>query len=103
VTQFVLGALAAAGSSMRQATVEDVQAALEAMRSKEDGSAVRRGAIPTTVAAGRSRGLIRWFSIGFTCACVAGGIALRAAVANARATAAAPPAAPPLGLPPPPY
>jgi len=26
------------------------------------------GAVPTTVAAGRSRGLIHWFSIGFACA-----------------------------------
>ena len=33
-----LGALAATGSNLRQATVEDVQAALEAMRGNEDGS-----------------------------------------------------------------
>ena len=36
-----LGALAAAGSDLRKAAVEDVQAALAAMRSKVDGSPVR--------------------------------------------------------------
>jgi hypothetical protein len=41
VGQRFLGALATAGSGLRQATVEDVQAALEAIRSEEDGSAVR--------------------------------------------------------------
>jgi len=38
----------------RQATVEDVQAALEAMRSKEDGSAVRPATVNTYVAAVKS-------------------------------------------------
>jgi hypothetical protein len=36
-----LDAIAAAGSGLRKATVEDVQAALAAMRTKEDGSPVR--------------------------------------------------------------
>jgi hypothetical protein len=54
--------------------------------------------VPTSVAAGRSRSLIRWFSIGFACACVAGGIALLAAATDSRATEAAPPAAPASGL-----
>ena len=35
-------------------------------------------AVPTSVAADRSRTLIHWFSIGFACACIAGGIALLA-------------------------
>ena len=46
-----LGALAAAGCNLRQATVEDVQASLEAMRTKEDGSAVRPASVNTYVAA----------------------------------------------------
>ena len=54
--------------------------------------------VPTSVAAGRSRSLIGWFSIGFACAFMAGGIALLAAVTDSRATEAAPPAAPALGL-----
>jgi len=49
-----LGALAAAGSNLRQATVEDVQAALEAMRSKADGSPVRPATVNTYVAAVKS-------------------------------------------------
>jgi site-specific recombinase XerD len=49
-----LGGLATAGSSWRQANVEDVQAALEAMRSKEDGSAVRPATVNTYVAAVKS-------------------------------------------------
>jgi site-specific recombinase XerD len=49
-----LGALASAGSDLRRATVEDVQAALEAMRSKEDGSAVRPATVNTYVAAVKS-------------------------------------------------
>jgi hypothetical protein len=55
-------------------------------------------AVPTSIAAGRSRSLIRWFSIGFACACIAGGIALLAAVTDSRATEAEPPVAPALGL-----
>src|SRR5215470_13324994 len=46
--------MVAAGSNLRQATVEDVQAALEAMRSKEDGSPVRPATVNTYVAAVRS-------------------------------------------------
>src|SRR5262245_62825433 len=42
-----LGALAAAGSGLRKATVEDVQTALQAMRSKADGSAVRPATVNT--------------------------------------------------------
>jgi site-specific recombinase XerD len=49
-----LGALAAAGSDLRRATVEDVQAALQAMRSKEDGSPVRPATVNTYVATVKS-------------------------------------------------
>ncbi len=49
-----LGALAAAGSGLRKATVEDVQAALAAMRTKEDGSPVRPATVNTYVAAVKS-------------------------------------------------
>jgi hypothetical protein len=49
-----LGALAAAGSNLRQATVEDVQAALEAIRTKEDGSPVRPATVNTYAAAVKS-------------------------------------------------
>src|SRR5262249_62368282 len=45
-------------------------------------AATAGGAVPTTVAAGRSWGLIRWLSIGFAGACIVGGIALLAAVAD---------------------
>ena len=34
--------------------------------------------VPSTVSAGRSRGLIRWFSLGFACACIGGGVAFLA-------------------------
>jgi hypothetical protein len=44
-------------------------------------AATAGGAVPTTVAAGRSWGLIRWLSIGFA-GLLAGGIALLAAVAD---------------------
>ena len=46
-----LGALATAGRSLRQATVEDVQAALETMRSQKDGSPVRPATVNICVAA----------------------------------------------------
>ena len=46
--------MVAAGSNLRQATVEDVQAALEAMRSKGDGSQVRPASANTYVAAVKS-------------------------------------------------
>jgi integrase/recombinase XerD len=49
-----LGALAAIGGGLRAATVEDVQAALEAMRAKEDGSPVRPATVNTYVAAVKS-------------------------------------------------
>jgi site-specific recombinase XerD len=49
-----LGALAAVGAGLRAATVEDVQAALEAMRAKEDGSPVRPATVNTYVAAVKS-------------------------------------------------
>ena len=49
-----LSALAAAGSGLRKATVEDVQAALAAMRTKEDGSPVRPATVNTYVAAVKS-------------------------------------------------
>jgi len=52
-------------------------------------AATAGGAVHTTVAAGRPRGLIRWFSIGLACACIAGGIALLAAMADTRTTEAA--------------
>ena len=46
--------LAAAGGDLRMAMVEDVQAALEAMRTKEDGSAVKPATVNTYVAAVKS-------------------------------------------------
>jgi site-specific recombinase XerD len=49
-----LSALGAAGADLRRATVEDVQAALEAMRSKADGSPVRPATVNTYVAAVKS-------------------------------------------------
>jgi integrase len=49
-----LGALAAIGAGLRAATVEDVQAALEAMRIKQDGSPVRPATVNTYVAAVKS-------------------------------------------------
>ena len=49
-----LGALSTNGASLRWATVEDVQAALEAMRSKDDGSAVKATTVNTYVAAVKS-------------------------------------------------
>ena len=49
-----LGALAADGSGLRKATVEDVQSALAAMRTKEDGSPVRPATVNTYVAAVKS-------------------------------------------------
>jgi hypothetical protein len=48
--------------------------------------------------ADRSRRLIRWFSVGFACACIAGGIALIAAMTDIGETEAAPPAALPAAL-----
>lgn len=50
-------------------------------------------AIPTTLPADWSRSLIRWFSVGFACACIAGGIALIAEMSDIRVTEATPPAA----------
>jgi len=35
-------------------------------------------AVPTTAAAGHSRSLIRWFSLGFACACIGGSVAFLA-------------------------
>ena len=49
-----LAALAIAGVDLRKATVEDVQAALEAMRTKEDGSPVKPATVNTYVAAVKS-------------------------------------------------
>src|SRR5262245_1620863 len=49
-----LGELAAAGAGLRKATVEDVQAALEAMRVKDDGSPVKPATVNTYVAAVKS-------------------------------------------------
>jgi integrase/recombinase XerD len=49
-----LAALAAAGGSLRRATVEDVQAALDAMRVKDDGSSVKAATVSTYVAAVKS-------------------------------------------------
>lgn len=56
-------------------------------------------AVPISVAAGGSRHLIRWFSIGLACACIAGGIAVLETVTDTRATEAVPPVAPASGLP----
>src|SRR5262245_47582307 len=49
-----LGELAAAGAGLRKATVEDVQAALEAMRVKGGGSPVKPATVNTYVAAVKS-------------------------------------------------
>jgi site-specific recombinase XerD len=49
-----LDALAAAGTGLRTATVEHVQAALETMRSKADGSPVKPATVNTYVAAVKS-------------------------------------------------
>jgi site-specific recombinase XerD len=49
-----LGELAAAGAGLRKATVEDVQAALEAMRVQNDGSPVKAATVNTYVAAVKS-------------------------------------------------
>jgi site-specific recombinase XerD len=49
-----LGALAVVGSVLRKATVEDVQAALAAMRTKEGGSPVRPATVNTYVATVKS-------------------------------------------------
>jgi site-specific recombinase XerD len=49
-----LRALATAGSDLRRATVEDVQGALQAMRSKQDGSPVRPATVNTYVATVKS-------------------------------------------------
>jgi integrase/recombinase XerD len=49
-----LAALSAGGTELRKATVEDVQAALEAMRAKEDGSPVKAATVNTYVAAVKS-------------------------------------------------
>jgi site-specific recombinase XerD len=49
-----LSALRAVGSDLRRATVEDVQKALEAMRSKADGSPVRPATVNTYVATVKS-------------------------------------------------
>jgi integrase/recombinase XerD len=49
-----VAALAAVGADLRKATVEDVQAALEAMRSKADGSPVRPATVNMYVAAVKS-------------------------------------------------
>jgi integrase/recombinase XerD len=49
-----IAALAAAGADLRKATVEDVQTALEAMRSKADGSPVRPATVNMYVAAVKS-------------------------------------------------
>jgi integrase/recombinase XerD len=49
-----IAALAAVGADLRKATVEDVQTALEAMRSKADGSPVRPATVNMYVAAVKS-------------------------------------------------
>jgi hypothetical protein len=49
--------------------------------------------IPVSKRTDRLRSLIHWFSVGFACACIAGAIALFAAIIDIRATEAAPPTA----------
>ena len=49
-----LQALHGTGADLRRATVEDVQSALEAMRSKEDGSPVKPATVNMYVAAVKS-------------------------------------------------
>jgi hypothetical protein len=53
--------------------------------------------IPASIPAESSRRLVRWFSVGFACACIAGGIALLAEMIDLRANETPPPAA--LGMP----
>jgi hypothetical protein len=50
----LLEALAAAGSELRRATVEDVQTALEGMRTKADGSSVKPATVNMHVAVVKS-------------------------------------------------
>ena len=52
--------------------------------------------IPTSIPADRPRRLVRWFSVGFACACIAAAISLLAEMIDIRATEAQPPTA--LGL-----
>ena len=52
-------ALAAAGSSLKRATVEDVQNALEAMRTKADGSTSSAATLNTYVAAVKALARLR--------------------------------------------
>jgi hypothetical protein len=49
--------------------------------------------VPTSIPADWSRSLIHWFSVGFVCACIAGGIALLAEMTDTGVTEDAPPAA----------
>jgi hypothetical protein len=49
--------------------------------------------IPTSVLADRPQRLVRWLSVGFACACIAGGIALLAEMIDIPATEAPPPTA----------
>jgi len=52
---------------------------LNALENTDPGPAATEcRSVPTSVAARRSWCLIRWFSIGFACGCIAGGIALLA-------------------------
>ena len=54
--------------------------------------------VSTVVGIDRPWGVIVWFGIGFACACIAGGIALFAAVTETRAKEAEPGAGPALSL-----
>jgi len=47
-------------------------------------------AVPTSIPADWSRSLLHWFSVGFVCACIAGGIALLAEMTDNGATEDAP-------------
>ena len=58
-------------------------------RDRATPAATAGGAVHTMVAAARPLCLTRWFSIGLACACLAGGIALLAAMADTRTMEAA--------------
>lgn len=60
-----LETLAAAGTDLKRATVDDVQSALEAMRTKVDGSLSRAATINTYVAAVKAL-LSFAYKVGFT-------------------------------------
>ena len=78
----------------RRGQGSQIRSLVERLKALEDSDffspvATAEPVIPTVVAAGRSWGVICWFSMGFACACIAGGIALLAAVTETRGKEAA--------------